>query len=426
MRTVAIIITVLMAALAGVFGARGEWVFGAMAAVAALCSAWWLRRLVTGSDRYFTTLLEALRNADASMRFVTPDPRLTGSLNAIMDTLNSMRRTLQSREHYYAGILRSVPAGVIVADGGARILYANPRALELTGADVLTHAAQLRHAAPRLADLLEQGATAAAVQLELEGPRRVIDMTLGPVAHSPRQERLVVLNDVTRSMDAAEAESWIHLSRVLNHEIINTFTPMMSLCDTLRRTSGPAALPADTVGALEAIALTGESLQQFVAGFKSFTSLPEPRLRVEPLKPLLLTVATSVATLAPEAQVRVECGDELLVCTDPGLLLRALMCVGANAARFCTTAPQGRRGSVSLEAAERPDGTVGIVIANNGEPVAPELVDRIFTPFFTTAPHSDGRGIGLTLARHIMIRLGGSLTLASTGEQGTSFAFALP
>ena len=70
-------------------------------------------------------------------------------------------------------------------------------------------------------------------------------------------------------------------------------------------------------------------------------------------------------------------------------------------------------------------GRVACAIANNGPPIPPADLPRIFAPFFTTKPAGQGTGLGLSIAYDIVVkRHGGELTVAS-GEE-TTFTITLP
>jgi two-component system, NtrC family, nitrogen regulation sensor histidine kinase NtrY len=67
---------------------------------------------------------------------------------------------------------------------------------------------------------------------------------------------------------------------------------------------------------------------------------------------------------------------------------------------------------------------VRIEIMDNGIGIDKSLKDRIFQPNFTT--RSGGSGLGLAIVQNILQNAGGSISLASTSEQGTVFAIVLP
>ena len=61
-------------------------------------------------------------------------------------------------------------------------------------------------------------------------------------------------------------------------------------------------------------------------------------------------------------------------------------------------------------------------VVDAGPGIAPEVVQRLFTPFFTT--RSEGMGLGLSLCRTVIEQHGGSLDF-DTGPHGTIFRFTL-
>lgn len=67
---------------------------------------------------------------------------------------------------------------------------------------------------------------------------------------------------------------------------------------------------------------------------------------------------------------------------------------------------------------------VQIAIQDQGEGIAPEHLDRIFDPYFTTK--SDGNGLGLAMCYAIITKHGGNITVSSAPHQGARFTITLP
>jgi len=67
-----------------------------------------------------------------------------------------------------------------------------------------------------------------------------------------------------------------------------------------------------------------------------------------------------------------------------------------------------------------------VSVKDNGPGIPPEVVQRLFTPFFTTKGPGHGVGLGLTITRRVVQSLGGNLQVSSVVGQGTEFVARLP
>jgi signal transduction histidine kinase len=80
-------------------------------------------------------------------------------------------------------------------------------------------------------------------------------------------------------------------------------------------------------------------------------------------------------------------------------------------------------GAVEL-ALRRAEGGVRIDVTDTGPGIAPKVLEKIFSPFFTTKP--DGTGLGLALSRKIVEDHGGKLLVRSEVGRGSTFTIDLP
>lgn len=72
------------------------------------------------------------------------------------------------------------------------------------------------------------------------------------------------------------------------------------------------------------------------------------------------------------------------------------------------------------------DGRVQVEVADSGAGMAPEVLARLFTPFFTTKPIGTGTGLGLSICRRIVTGLGGTIEATSEVGRGSVFLVSLP
>ncbi|MDB4869665.1 MAG: two-component histidine kinase [Gemmatimonadales bacterium] len=74
----------------------------------------------------------------------------------------------------------------------------------------------------------------------------------------------------------------------------------------------------------------------------------------------------------------------------------------------------------------RKNGAVVIVVADTGHGMPPSVSEHVFEPFFTTKPPGEGTGLGLSVSYGIIQAHGGTISVDSTPDVGTTFTISLP
>jgi len=74
----------------------------------------------------------------------------------------------------------------------------------------------------------------------------------------------------------------------------------------------------------------------------------------------------------------------------------------------------------------KPGSYVRLSVQDTGCGIAPEVMERIFEPYFTTKETGQGTGLGLALVLSIVQACGGGITVLSLPSQGTTFQVYLP
>ena len=85
--------------------------------------------------------------------------------------------------------------------------------------------------------------------------------------------------------------------------------------------------------------------------------------------------------------------------------------------------PEG--GRLNVQIASTPAG-MRIEIRDTGTGIPPELLSKIFDPWVTTKSAGLGVGLGLSITRDVIERLGGTITVTSTPGDGATFVVELP
>lgn len=100
-------------------------------------------------------------------------------------------------------------------------------------------------------------------------------------------------------------------------------------------------------------------------------------------------------------------------------VVRALRALARNALDASPDGPVHARGRLEGD-------SVVVVISDDGAGMSPEVLERAFEPFFTTKEPGQGMGLGLFLARTVIVQYGGTLELDSAPERGTVATVRLP
>lgn len=115
--------------------------------------------------------------------------------------------------------------------------------------------------------------------------------------------------------------------------------------------------------------------------------------------------------------------EKLVTNTDEDLLSQVLINLIKNALESFEENKTIVNPVVQLRAGKE-TGRIKIDICNNGEEIPPELREQIFVPFFTTK--ENGTGIGLSLSKQVMLKLGGDIKLGANSKGYTCFTVTLP
>ena len=75
---------------------------------------------------------------------------------------------------------------------------------------------------------------------------------------------------------------------------------------------------------------------------------------------------------------------------------------------------------------KKTNGRIEISVADNGNGIPQNIVDKIFQPFFTTKPTGSGTGLGLSLSYDIVKAHGGEIRVETKIDEGTAFIVQLP
>lgn len=160
---------------------------------------------------------------------------------------------------------------------------------------------------------------------------------------------------------------------------------------------------------------------RIVADLKDFSNVDGAESRAADVNALLRTVCNVAAPqVAPHADVVLDLNDVPEIRCQPGRLNQVFLNLLLNAAQAME-----RRGTITVRT-RHASGWIAIEIADTGRGITPDILTRVFDPFFTTRDVGAGTGLGLTVSRDVVHSLGGRIEVRSTPGAGSTFTVYVP
>ena len=363
-------------------------------------------------------LTDGLRYNDMMQTFHPPfnNKIMNEWAEELSDTLKDFRGRLLAEEikhQYYENLLNKVDTAVLVADKAGHIEWMNQAAVTHLG-----HISQLPE------PLLKASVAHDTPVIRIEQNSTVLEMAISRTtfATQGREQQLISLKNIHSVLERNEMEAWQKLIRVLTHEIMNSITPIISLSETLSERGIPSQLGEKEYSvmlqAMQTIHRRSKGLLEFVENYRRLTRIPAPiRTQIS-----IAELFTDLKKLFPEEEFQFEVpSPELKLNVDRTQIEQILINLLKNAREACSRKSDKK---IQVKARKLSAGNTTLTISDNGEGILPDVLDKIFVPFFTTK--TSGSGIGLSLCKQIMTLHEGSINVKSEVGKGSSFILTFP
>ncbi len=363
-----------------------------------------LMQIVSGTQRIA---------AGASSLDVEPADKELATLVEAIDQMAARiaegRRHLMSEKALVERVIDNVNSGVISVDQQGRVLLINQAARELFQAEVGDTLPELLERSERLAPvagfLRGAGSEARLETVQLRDEEAEWSLVWVPLPGAGEPTALLVVEDMTEVLRGQRLQAWAEMARIIAHEIKNPLTPIRLSAEHMREVRSARPEEFDrvfercTANILEQV---GE-LQQISSEFSVYSRLPKIELREGDLGETVRRIVEAYSASDPEnVQLTIAPGLERVTSKfDDRLIGRALRNLIENALRASTN---GRGVEVALGCEP---GRASIRVLDTGPGVPPDLLPRIFDPYFST--HDSGTGLGLAIARRIAEEHGGGI-----------------
>jgi len=387
------------------------------------------------------------------------DGEPVGLLGTNLDVTERRERELALRagEAERQAILATVPDAMFVCDSRARVRAASAAAFSLLG---YTEAELI---GSRLTDLVEDRRDRDALRRELatahhlgpdgqwplpinvrraDGMRVPISFVLGDVLVEGARMYVVIGRDMRPTIATEErfhrlTNELAQVSRLgmmgemaaaLAHELsqpLSAIVNFLGAVDLMLDGDEPADL-ARMRHALHRASDQASRAGEIIRRLRAFILRGESDMRAEPLTSLVREAAALALFNSSSFGIRLSYDFESegrVVLGDRVQIQQVLVNLIRNAAD-AMTASTGRPREIAIATSMARDNLVEITVRDSGPGIAPEILERLFSPFATTK--REGLGFGLAISRRIIEAHGGQLSAASAPEGGAEFRFTLP
>ena len=352
--------------------------------------------------------------------------------NALLHEEATLQKTLAETA------IKSISLGILATDSEGLIRWINPAAEKILGvsaADVLIQPVET--AGSQLAGLVRETLNSKQAQPVQDWTdnlrkRRVSAETRWLGGTGPGLGAVAILNDVTAEQTSREKQAlveraafWTDLAAGMSHEIRNPLVAIKTFAQLLPDRFDDADFRKEFN---EIVLKEIDRLDQIISQINEFANPPD--LFFKPLD-VRMPVQKAVDLARKRSQVNGPVSVEMAIPNDlpkimgdESALAEAFAHLIANAAEAMSGQ---RRGRISLSAKPIPDGDraggVVVTVRDTGKGIAPELKEKVFSPFCTTKPR--GIGFGLPIVKRTVFDHNGRIEIDSSSH-GTWVNVVLP
>ncbi len=394
-----------------------------------------------GINRKLSYFFDAVRNEDTTLVF--PENIGSKSLKRLHKSMNNLNRLIsdikmenESSERFLYELINHSKTGLMSVDSYGYIQNINTAAKNYLGVDNEINIHILQQVNPKLFEVLSsvKPNERKSVKMITDSDVKHLVVQTSVLKFKDIEYRLFSIQDIKKEIDENELDSYQKLIRVMTHEIMNSIAPITSLSNTLSRffiNNGVAKTPdelselvvTNTIDGLAIIEEQGKALKHFVENYRKMTKIPQPKYSTIVVKDWLNSFALLYKGEMEEYNIKFRVAvDNLFIdmITDDKLLNQVVINIIKNAMSAVENCDI-KEISMLLEIDK--EGNKIIRVIDSGCGIAPDLMDKIFIPFFTTKDNGDG--IGLSLSRQIIKKLKGTFTVRSKRGVGTEVIITL-
>lgn len=383
--------------------------------------------------RELESFLQAIEYEDSTIKFRKNriDPtfhRLYDEFDRIIGTLNTVKLNKERELSFFRIAAEHAGVGLLAFARSGEIKLINRAFIALFKAENARNTNQLEHIDSEFVNFLNRSKPGNSVlKLLVDNQLKHIAARVVLFRFEDEEYKLIAFQDIRNEIDQTELDAWQKLIRILRHEIHNSLSPITFISSGLmnqleiEKSSNSQITDRtidNTIEGLGVIRKRSIGLNEFVDSYKKLTNIPIPHFQAIPVCNLFKRVEILIKSecLKKGIQLQVEYPREkILLQIDEKLIEQVLI----NITRNAIDALKDKENAIIALGFNSDEYSKTVSVSNNGPCIPSELLDNIFTPFFTTK--KDGSGIGLSLSRQIMRLHNGLLQVQNNKNCGVTF-----
>lgn len=383
----------------------------------------------------------ALKNSDFTINFSTKLKGLgfNNFQKSLEENIHSIKDHKVENKAYFNFlnlVIEKLKTGILSIDQNGKITLINNSAKDILGQHSLTQWNQVNDKHPEFYRSVNNIRTYSQQLIEINSPRgkQPFSVVMQKVNILGKKIRIISFQNIKNEIEIRELEAWNKLIKILNHEIMNSLTPLASLTDTLLmlvEDSEGKQKPlsdisvhniADIRTCINTIKKRSFGLLDFVKDYQKLTKLPPPKLNIISLVELFNTTKNLMEGELRKINIvlNINLKENLNINGDIKLIEQVLINMVNNSV-YALKETTGAR--IDFSAYKTDENTV-LIIEDNGSGIPDSEAGRIFIPFYSTK--AKGTGIGLSLCQQIMQSHKGRISLIQDTKPGACFHLLFP
>lgn len=352
-------------------------------------------------------------------------------LFTLYETLKNKQNEQVTRDIIYRSILNNIESGVIILqkqENDWSIFLMNDYFSSHFNVPKVSKWKYLKNQLPSLCEIIEKDdfhEIKTSIELSINKQSKQTFVLQASRTEIFEQDYFIVLLDSIQSVvEKKEKDAWINLMKVISHELLNSITPIRSICQNLEDLVEQDSLSAedleDVKHSVQTMLKRSDHLQKFVEGYRKLAMLPSPKKEKTALQQVVENCIQVMNPLFRKNNIEVtnSVTQNYLINIDSQQIEQVLINLLTNSINALENSNL-KQISISAEAKNN---RIFIKVSDSGKGIEKEIEEKIFLPFFTTRP--EGAGIGLTLSKNIIEAHGGYISHKNENEK-TVFEISL-